>query len=110
MTLFFLALAGLPPSLAGLMGKVYLFSSALSAEWYGLAIIAALNSALACAYYARVPLAIFSPTTGGSELLSVPLGAKVAISACVVAVIGFGLLPENLLQAVRAAAEAIVAQ
>ena len=110
MTLFFLALAGLPPSLAGLMGKVYLFSSALSAGWYGLAIIAALNSALACAYYARVPLAIFSPTTGGSELLSVPLGAKVAISACVVAVIGFGLLPENLLQAVRAAAEAIVAQ
>jgi NADH-quinone oxidoreductase subunit N len=38
MTLFFLALAGLPPSLAGLMGKVYLFSSALSAEFFGLAI------------------------------------------------------------------------
>jgi len=110
MTLFFLALAGLPPSLAGLMGKVYLFSSALSAEWYGLAIIAALNSALACAYYARVPLAIFSSSTEKGDVLSVPFGAKVAIGACAIAVVVFGLLPERLIQAVRAAADVIVAQ
>lgn len=108
MTLFFLALAGLPPSLAGLMGKVYLFSSALSAEYFGLAIIAALNSALACAYYFRVPVAIF---VGGAEqgaTIRVPLSATLAIFSCAVAVVAFGLFPESLLVAVRGAAQSLL--
>jgi NADH-quinone oxidoreductase subunit N len=108
MTLFFLALAGLPPSLAGLMGKVYLFSSALSAEFFGLAIIAALNSALACAYYFRVPVAILSAkdNTGGS--LHIPVQARLAIGLCAVAVVVFGALPENLLVIVRDAAQSLL--
>lgn len=108
MALFFLALAGLPPSLAGLMGKVYLFSSALSAQYYGLAIIAALNSALACAYYFRVPVAIFSSHAEGASPISVPLQARVAIAACAAAVIVFGLFPEGLLGVVREAAQSLI--
>jgi NADH-quinone oxidoreductase subunit N len=113
MTLFFLALAGLPPGLAGLMGKVYLFSSALSAEFYGLAIIAALNSALACAYYFRVPVAMFFQDEGGAAgdsaatsrgEIKVAPEAGLAIALCAAAVVLFGLFPEPLLRLVRSAA------
>jgi NADH-quinone oxidoreductase subunit N len=90
------------------MGKVYLFSSALSAEFFGLAIIAALNSALACAYYFRVPVAILSAkdNTGGS--LHIPVQARLAIGLCAVAVVVFGALPENLLVIVRDAAQSLL--
>jgi NADH-quinone oxidoreductase subunit N len=108
MVLFFLALAGLPPSLAGLMGKVYLFSSALSAGYLGLAIIAALNSALACAYYFRVPVAIFSPSADISAEVKVPMQVVLAIATCAAAVVFFGLLPEGLLRLVREAAQSII--
>ncbi len=108
MTLFFLALAGLPPSLAGLMGKVYLFSSALSAEFFGLAIIAALNSALACAYYFRVPVALISATDSDKEPLRIPLQVRLAITICAVAVVALGLFPEGVLGLVREAAESLM--
>jgi NADH-quinone oxidoreductase subunit N len=109
MTVFFLALAGLPPGLAGLMGKVYLFSSALSAEFYGLAIIAALNSCLACAYYFRVPLAMFLQQPESAEgVVEVSYQGYLAIAACAVAVILFGLWPEPILGAVRSAAQALL--
>lgn len=117
MTLFFLALAGLPPGLAGLMGKVYLFSSALSAEFYGLAIIAALNSSLACAYYFRVPVAMFfqegSAAAGGDSgakaLAPIKLAPQsaLAIAVCAAAVVLFGLFPEPLLKVVRVAAQGL---
>lgn len=108
MTLFVLALAGLPPSLAGLMGKVYLFSSALSADFLGLALIAALNSALACAYYFRVPVALLSEGAGVQESIQIPLQVRLAIAICAVAVVILGLLPEGMLGVVREAAESLV--
>jgi NADH-quinone oxidoreductase subunit N len=107
MALFFLGLAGLPPSLAGLMGKVYLFSAALSAEFYGLAIIAALNSALACAYYFRVPVAIFFQEGDTTAPVSVSSMAYVGIALCALAVVFFGVFPEPLLTASQAAAASL---
>lgn len=110
MTLFFLALAGLPPSLGGLMGKVYLFSNTLSAKFYGLAIIAAINSAIACAYYFRVPVAMFFQSSENETSISVSSGAYIAITACAVAVIMVGIMPEELLATTRAAAVALLAR
>jgi NADH-quinone oxidoreductase subunit N len=110
MTVLFLALAGLPPGLAGLMGKVYLFSAALSAKFYGLAIIAALNSALACAYYFRVPMAIYFQEAESHSPVPVPFPAFVALGVCVVAVVFLGVFPEPLLAAVRAATESLIAR
>lgn len=108
MALFFLALAGLPPSLAGLMGKVFLFSSALSAEFYGLAIIAALNSALACAYYFRVPMAMFFQSSEERGTIRVSYGAYIAISVCAIAVVALGALPEHVLATARSAAASVI--
>jgi NADH-quinone oxidoreductase subunit N len=108
MMLFFLALAGLPPSLAGLIGKVYLFSAALSAKFYGLAIIAALNSALACAYYFRVPVAMYLQEADKKEPVVIPPQAYLALTVCGVAVVLLGVIPEPLLGAVRAAADSLI--
>lgn len=110
MTLFFLALAGLPPSLAGLMGKVYLFSGALGSGCYGLAIIAVLNSALACAYYFRVPAAmLFQPAAQESRVSVSPL-AMLSIGVCAFAVVLLGTFPEPLLRAVETVANAVLAR
>jgi NADH-quinone oxidoreductase subunit N len=96
MCLCFLGLAGLPPGMAGLMGKVYLFSGAISSKFYGLAIIAVLNSALACAYYFRVPAAMFfQPPRDESAVVVSPLSAF-ALGVCVAAVVGIGVFPEPL--------------
>jgi NADH-quinone oxidoreductase subunit N len=104
MTLLFLALAGLPPGLAGLIGKLYVFSAALSAKFYGLAIIGALNSALACAYYFRVPMAMYFQEPREPQRVLVPYQAYLALSLCAVTVVMLGLMPEPLVAAARAAA------
>jgi NADH-quinone oxidoreductase subunit N len=108
MTLFFLALAGLPPSLAGLLGKAFIFSSAISANFLGLAIIASLNSALGCAYYFRVPAAIFFQSADNEERVPVAATAALAIAACAVAVVALGVFPEPVINAAQDAATGLV--
>jgi NADH-quinone oxidoreductase subunit N len=107
MTLFFLALAGLPPSMAGLMGKVYLFTGALSAKFYGLAIIAVLNSALACAYYFRVPAAMLFQAPPTTEPVKVSVFSTFALTFCVGAVVGIGIYPEPLVEVCEAVAAVV---
>jgi len=58
MSIAMLSLAGMPP-LAGFMGKFFIFSSALSAGYTGLVIVAALNSVASLYYYLRVILVMY---------------------------------------------------
>ncbi|MBI5476784.1 MAG: NADH-quinone oxidoreductase subunit N [Ignavibacteriales bacterium] len=53
MTIFLLSLTGIPPT-AGFIGKLYLFSSLISAKIFWLAIVGALNSVVSLYYYVRV--------------------------------------------------------
>ena len=53
MTIFLLSLTGIPP-LAGFAGKFYIFSDAIKGQYYWLAVIGMLNSAVAAYYYLRV--------------------------------------------------------
>ena len=110
LTVFFLGMAGLPPSMAGLTAKLFVFSEALSAGLYGLAIIAVLNSALACAYYFRIPVAAFfqSAPAQQAQPISVPLTTALALVLCAAAVVLLGLFPEPLLALVRDAADSLV--
>lgn len=48
-----LGLAGLPPGIVGIFGKVVLVNSALSAGYVGLVAFIAVNSAISCVYYLR---------------------------------------------------------
>jgi len=108
MTIFFLGLAGLPPSLAGLMGKIFVFSEALSFGLYGLAIIAVLNSALACAYYFRVPVAMLFQKGATEDRIAVPVMTVVALGTCAAAVVLVGVFSEQVLAVTRAAAVSLI--
>jgi NADH-quinone oxidoreductase subunit N len=109
-TLIFLALAGLPPGLAGLIGKVYLFATTLSNEFYGLAIIAALNSALSCAYYLRVPAAALFQSPESSEPIRPSLSTRAALVVCAGLVVLLGVFPQVVLQLASAAGSVMAAQ
>jgi NADH-quinone oxidoreductase subunit N len=58
MGLFMLTLAGIPP-FSVFWGKLYLISSAINANFTGLAIIMALNSAIAVFYYLKLVIFMF---------------------------------------------------
>jgi NADH-quinone oxidoreductase subunit N len=83
MLLFMLSLGGIPPT-AGFMGKFWLFSAAIDAQYYWLAVIGVLNSAISLYYYVRIVVFMYlkkeaigsEPTT--SPALAVVLGVAVA--------------------------------
>lgn len=117
---FMFSLAGLPP-LAGFWGKLSLFFSALGVDaptggdasdlrkWFlALAIIAALNAAIAAAYYLRIVGVMYfrSPLTtlageGGR-------GARVALAASAALVVLMGLAPGRLQVGANKAAQSLL--
>jgi NADH-quinone oxidoreductase subunit N len=109
LTLIFLGLAGLPPGMVGMIGKVLLFSAALKQELYGLVIVAALNSALACAYYLRVPATIwFKSAAPSAEPIHPAILTWATLGLCAAAVVLFGVFPEPILRVVTAAVAALL--
>ncbi len=66
MSIFLLSLAGVPP-LAGFMGKFYIFSTAVKAHYYWLAIIGFLNSVVAAYYYLRVMMYMYFKEPVGAQ-------------------------------------------
>ena len=94
MALFMLSLAGIPPGMGGLLGKVYLFSAVIKAEYYGLAIIAVLSASVACFYYLRVIVAMyFLEPDGESEVISLESSLVSALTLCALGVVLLGLFP-----------------
>ncbi len=100
MTLFLLSLAGLPPGLAGLLGKFYVFSAAIRADFVGLSIVGVLCSAISCYYYLRVVVAMyFVPESAEDETVKTPvlgIGTFGALTLCGVLVVALGLFPAPL--------------
>src|SRR6266568_1500222 len=58
MALFMFALAGFPPT-AGFAGKFYVFSAAVQAGYYGLALIGVLTSVVSVVYYTRIVIIMY---------------------------------------------------
>ncbi len=58
MTVFMLSLIGFPPTL-GMVGKFYLFSSAIEGGFVGLAVIGVLTSLISAYYYLRVVINMY---------------------------------------------------
>ena len=63
MTICLLSLGGLPPT-AGFIGKWYIFSAAVSAGYYGLAIIGVLTSVISVFFYLRVVVMMYMQDRG----------------------------------------------
>ena len=97
MALFMLSLAGIPPT-GGFMGKFYIFSAAIQANYIGLAIIGVLNSVISVFYYLRITVVMYmsqgeaEPATGG---LSPALGLAVLIA--ILGTLQLGLFPSRFL-------------
>jgi NADH-quinone oxidoreductase subunit N len=97
MLLFMLSLGGVPPT-AGFMGKFWLFSAAIDAHYYWLAVIGVLNSAVSLYYYIRLVVFMWlknEPT--GSEPTTSPALA-LALVVAVVATLIVGIYPQPLFQ------------
>ena len=100
MTVFMLSLTGIPPT-AGFLGKWLIFRSALDANMLGLAIVLAVNSAVAAYYYLGVVVAMYMAEP--EEGLPTPArSAPIAISTAVAVTVTFylGLFPTRALDLV----------
>lgn len=97
---FFLSLAGIPPTV-GFLAKFYVIGAAVQAGLHGLALVAVLNSVIALYYYFRVVHQMFfvEPTGEGSNARLATLGPTLAIT--LVLVLGFGMFPEFLSRLVK---------
>lgn len=90
----FLSLAGIPP-FAGFVGKLLLFSSAVSnmgIPWLAaLVVIGILNSILALYYYLRVIKIVYQGETQSTEVIPVARTMKISVSLCVAGILLVGI-------------------
>ncbi|MGH0035890.1 MAG: NADH-quinone oxidoreductase subunit N [Myxococcota bacterium] len=107
MTLFLLALAGIPGT-AGFMAKFYLFSSAVNAGYVTLAIVGVLSSVVSVYYYLRLPVVMYMREPLGEEVSEASTNEVAVLALCAIAVIWLGLLPnQGLVPALDLAARAV---
>jgi NADH-quinone oxidoreductase subunit N len=97
MTVALLSLGGLPPTV-GFIGKWYIFSAAVSAGYYGLAIIGVLTSVISVFFYLRVVVMMYM-----SEREGAPVPAHIggmgmaALAVAIFAIFYLGILPTAVL-------------
>jgi len=106
MLLFMLSLGGIPPT-AGFMGKFWLFSAAIDAHYYWLALIGVLNSAVSLYYYIRIVVFMYvKKETLGSEPTTSPTLA-VVLAVAVAATLVLGVYPQLLFNVAAASARTL---
>ena len=106
MLFFMLSLGGIPPT-AGFMGKFWLFSAAIEANYIWLAVIGVLNSAISLYYYVRVVVFMFIKTeTLGSEPRLGPALATVLVVALIGTML-LGVYPRPLFEFAEASARSL---
>ena len=99
------SLAGIPP-LAGFFAKFYVFTAAIQAGLYTLAVIGVVTSVVGAYYYIRiVKIMYFDDPQPGFEVLSD--GAQAVLVACSVVVVLFWLLPAPLVNSAGNAARSL---
>ncbi|HJT09147.1 MAG TPA: NADH-quinone oxidoreductase subunit N [Stellaceae bacterium] len=92
LTLALLSLAGIPP-LAGFAGKVFLLMAAIDGGFAWLAVIAAINMAVALYYYAVIIGEMYFRKPERLETVAPGIGYAVAIGLCSAGTLAFGIAP-----------------
>jgi NADH-quinone oxidoreductase subunit N len=97
MTVCLLSLGGLPPT-AGFIGKWYIFSAAVGAGYYGLAVIGMLTSVISVFFYLRVVVMMYmqESATDAPYVRVSPVGVA-ALTIAGVGIVYLGILPTRLL-------------
>ncbi len=116
LSVLLLSLAGMPP-LAGFLGKLVLFYSAigtespekwqLTASFIALAVAGGLNAAIAAGYYLRVISAMYFRSPAEQPPAAGGRGALAAAAIGLALVVGLGLFPSKVIGSAREAAEAL---
>ncbi|RLA96553.1 MAG: NADH-quinone oxidoreductase subunit N [Deltaproteobacteria bacterium] len=97
MAVFLFSLAGVPPT-AGFMAKFYVFSAAVKAGYYWLAVLGVLNSAVAAYYYLRVMVYMyFREPKEGLQTGYPSFAGAVAILIALWGVFQLGIMPSDFL-------------
>jgi NADH-quinone oxidoreductase subunit N len=98
MTVFMLSLTGIPPT-AGFLGKWFIFRSAVDADLLGLAIVLAVNSAIAAYYYLGVIVKMYMVEPDGEPSFP-PRRAALSFAAVVAVAATFylGMYPTDVLE------------
>jgi NADH-quinone oxidoreductase subunit N len=94
MTVCLLSLGGLPPT-AGFIGKWYIFSAAVSAGYYGLAIIGVLTSVVSVFFYLRVVVMMYMADRDAALAMPARITGvgMAALVASIVVIFYLGILP-----------------
>src|SRR3954464_11056377 len=93
MTVALLSLGGLPPAV-GFIGKWYIFSAAVGAGYYWLAIIGVLTSVVSVFFYLRVVVMMYMADRAGTPVPArVTLVGMAALTLSIVAIVYLGVLP-----------------
>jgi len=105
-TIFMFSMAGIPP-LAGFLGKLYVFQSAIQAELFGLAIIGVLASVVGAFYYLRIIKIMYfdAPEEGFDGPISLEMKSILVVTG--VFVLLFIFLPGPILTGAEAASAAL---
>jgi NADH-quinone oxidoreductase subunit N len=111
LSLFMLSLLGMPLT-AGFMGKIAVFSVALQQGFYGLVVIAVLNTVVSAYYYLRLIIVMFfRERTTDWTAPKVPGAISFALIVTVLGVLYLGIFPGRILDVfVRQAPPGVTAQ
>ena len=106
MSIFFMSLAGVP-LLAGFLGKVLVFKSAVDAGQIALAVVAVLNTVVAYFYYFRVIVQATLMEPKDARPVELNPMALTALAVAVIGVVILGVYPTPVLNAINAAVEVL---
>ena len=101
MLVFLLSLTGIPPTV-GFIGKYYLFTSAMKAGWFWLALLGVLMSAVSLFYYFRIVRAMYLVDGEGELRWKEEPAVSAAVIACLAGTLLFGILPQPLVSWAKA--------
>jgi len=107
MTMFLLSLGGFPPT-AGFIGKWYIFSAAVGAGYYWLAIIGVLTSVVSVFFYLRIVVMMYmSERDARPEPAPIRGLAFTALAISVIGILYLGILPTRLIDLAQASVATI---
>ena len=97
MTIFLLSLGGFPP-MAGFIAKWYVFSAAMKAGYYWLAIVGVLTSVISVFFYLRIIVMMYmTGRESSAPLPAIPRMAGLALVVSAVLIFYLGILPTRVL-------------
>ncbi len=107
MTFFLLSLGGFPPT-AGFIAKWYVFSAAVGAGYYGLAIIGVLSSVVSVYFYLRIVVMMYMSERDARPVPAPITGVAMAgLAVSLAGVLYLGVLPTRVLDWAQASVATI---